>query len=226
MDAKLFDRLKMALATELSAEQCVELEEVVKRLAGRRLGEAAVARHTQEVAAARHCPRCGHHNVVKHGKDAAGHQRFRCRRGPDGGCGRSFNAMTGTPFARMRMPEKWGAYARLMEEHVSLDDVVASGIGISRHTAWRWRHRMLCAQAAIQPDQVAGVIEADETFFRTAYKGTRGWKRGAPPENRPPRYRGGPALDVGLSGEQVPVLTARAASSRRCCAAGRASPQR
>ena len=67
---------------------------------------------------------------------------------------------------------------------------------------------MLAAQAAIQSAQVEGVIEADETFFRSWYKGHRGWKNGAPPENRPPRYRGGKAMKPGLSGEQVPVLTA------------------
>jgi transposase-like protein len=208
MDEALFEKLKWALETQLTPDQCVELEAVVGRIAARRLGEAAIARHAQEVAEARHCPRCGHTDVVKHGKDKAGRQRFRCRRSPDGGCGRSFNAMTGTPFAHMRMPEKWGAYAHLMERHVSLDKVVETGIGISRYTAFRWRHRFLAAQAALQPEQVAGVIEADETFFRTAYKGHRGWKKGRPPENRPPRYRGGPAKDVGLSAEQVPVLTA------------------
>ena len=67
---------------------------------------------------------------------------------------------------------------------------------------------MLAAQVAIQSSKVEGVVEADETFFRTSYKGTLAWKHGAPPENRPPRYRGGPALKPGLSGEQVPVLTA------------------
>jgi hypothetical protein len=51
--------------------------------------------------------------------------------------------LTGTPFARMRMPEKWAAYARLMNGFMSLSNVVETGIGISRHTAWRWRHRML-----------------------------------------------------------------------------------
>ena len=208
MDPKLFDRLKVALASELTAEQAVELEAVVGRLAARQ-GEAAVARHSKTVDEARQCPRCGNDDVVKHGRDAGGRQRFYCRRGyGSSGCGRTFNAMTGTPFARMRMPEKWGAHARLMGNFLSLTQVAESGIGISRHTAWRWRHRMLRAQAAIQSPQVSGVIEADETFFRTCHKGSRGWKRGEAPENRRPRYRGEPALAPGTSVEQVPVLTA------------------
>jgi len=65
-----------------------------------------------------------------------------------------------------------------------------------------WRPRSL------QSDKVSGIVEADEIFFRSSYKGHRGWKQHNPPENRPPRYRGGRALSAGLSGEQIPVLTA------------------
>jgi len=207
MNERHFEKLKAAVA-HIDAEQCVELEALVKQVAARRQGEIAVARRVKALEEGRCCPRCGRHDVVLHGRDKVGRQRFRCRRSADGGCGRTFNALTGTPFARMRMPEKWAAYARLMDGFMSLNDIVETGIGISRLTAWRWRHRMLCAQVALQATQVEGVIEADETFFRTSYKGDRGWKRGAPPESRPPRYRGGPALAPGLSGEQVPVLTA------------------
>ena len=207
MDERRFSRLKSAVE-QVDAEQCIELEALVRQVAARRQGEIAVARKVRSIDHARLCPRCGHGDVVKHGLDKAGCQRFHCHKGADGGCGKTFNALTGTPFARMRMQEKWAGYARLMEGFLSLDNVVATGIGISRHTAWRWRHRMLAAQAAIQSAQVEGVIEADETFFRSSYKGHRGWKNGAPPENRPPRYRGGKAMKPGLSGEQVPVLTA------------------
>jgi hypothetical protein len=51
------------------------------------------------------------------------------------------DALTGTPFARMRMPEKWDDYARLMDGFMSLTDIVATGIGISRHTARPARYR-------------------------------------------------------------------------------------
>ena len=69
-------------------------------------------------------------------------------------------------------------------------------------------HRLLAVQKLREAKKVNGIVEADETYFRTSYRGSRGWKRGNPPENRPPRYRGGPALKRGLSGEQVPVVTA------------------
>lgn len=202
-----FERLK-AEVVQVTADQCVELESLVKQVVARRQGEVALARRVKVLDESRRCPCCGHTDVVKHGYDKAGRQRFRCRKGPGGGCSRTYNALTGTPFARMRKPELWAEYARLMNGFMSLDKIVETGIDISRHTAWRWRHRMLRTQVAIQANKVEGVVEADETFFRTAYKGTLEWKRGKPPENRPPRYRGGPALKPGLSGEQVPVLTA------------------
>jgi len=62
--------------------------------------------------------------------------------------------------------------------------------------------------AAAPEVELAGIIEADEVFFLRSFKGHRGWKRGNPPENRPPRYRGSGALKRGLSAEQVPVVTA------------------
>ena len=59
-----------------------------------------------------------------------------------------------------------------------------------------------------QAEKLSGVVEADETYFKTSFKGSRGWVRGNPPENRPPRYRGAPAIKRGLSKEQVAVLAA------------------
>jgi transposase-like protein len=207
LDFRQFERIKAALG-RADAEQCIELEALVRQVAARRQGEIVIARKTHAIERARLCPCCGHTDVVKHGMDKAGRQRFRCRRGADVGCGKTFNALTGTPFARMRMPDKCVDYARLMDGFMSLTDIVATGIGISRHTAWRWRHRMLTVQALIQSEKVAGVVEADETYFRSSYKGHRGWKQGKSPENRPARYRGGKAVLPGLSGELVPVLTA------------------
>ena len=163
MDGKRFERLK-ASVTQVTADQCVELEALVEQVGARRQGEIAVARRVKSLDETRCCPHCGHADVVRHGYDKAGRQRFRCREGAGGGCGKTFNALTGTPFARMRMPEKWAGYARLMDRFMSLDKIVETGIGISRHTAWRWRHRMLHAQAALQSDKVVGVVEADEKF--------------------------------------------------------------
>lgn len=55
--------------------------------------------------------------------------------------------------------------------------------------------------------QLAGLIEADEKFFRTSFKGTRAWKKGLVVEGRKPRHRGR-ADQRGLGSQKVPVLTA------------------
>jgi transposase-like protein len=143
--------------------------------------------------------------VVKHGLDDNGQQRFRCR--PPLGCGRTFNALTGTPLARMRKPEVWLAYAEALGERRSLD-WIHEHLGIARLTAWRWRHRLLAPLTTQPAPTLSGIVEADETYFLRSFKGHRGWKNGTPPEDRPPRYRGSGAVKRGLSSEQVPVVTA------------------
>lgn len=206
MDGVQFEGLKAAVRADLSVEQCLDLQRVVAAVLSARKGEVALARRREAIEQAMTCPHCAADGVVKHGRDKAGRQRYRC---VAAACGKTFNVLTGTPFARMRKPEKWAEFARLMRNPtLSLKDIVESGIGIARLTAWRWRHRFMQVPEALQSAQLSGVIEVDETYFRSSYKGSRGWKKGKPPENRPPRYRGEKASKRGLSGELVPVVTA------------------
>ena len=66
-------------------------------------------------------------------------------------------------------------------------------------TAFRWRHRFLCAFNLDKPQRLSGIIEADETFILESFKGQR---RDLP---RALRKRGGKASKRGLSAEQIPV---------------------
>ena len=52
----------------------------------------------------RSCPGCGSHRCHRCGH-ANGLQRYRCV-----ACRRSFNALTGTPLARLRLRDKWLPY--------------------------------------------------------------------------------------------------------------------
>ena len=207
MEARKFERLKARIAGGLTAVQCFDLASVLKKAAQSGLAEVVIAQGEKMVAEDRTCRHCGHGDVVLHGKDEKGRQRFRCRRTDAGGCGRTFNGLTRTVLARMRKPDLWMAYAQTMPVHLSVKKTAAQ-LGVSHVTAHRWRVRLLSAQTVQESATLKGVVEADETFFRTSFKGSRGWKRGHPPENRRPRYRGGKAMKPGLSGEQVPVLTA------------------
>ena len=209
MDHAKFETLKREIAADASVDQLIDLEAQTARLLSERVSEALVARRSADVAHDRKCPRCGGERIVRHGRDRAGRQRFRCLKTDDGkGCGRTFNGLSGTAFARMRKPELWMRYAAHLARGTSLTKIVEdAGMPINRHTAWRWRHRLLAALEPSKPERLGGIVEVDETFFLRSFKGHRGWKRGEAPENRPPRYRGSGALLPGLSHQQVPVLT-------------------
>ena len=206
-----FVRLKNRIRRDLTLAQHLEIEYLVRDVASAQVGQRTIADLTRQADQARKCPRCGQAGAVRYGRDQRGRQRFRCRREGDVGCGRTFNALTGTGLARLRHPEKWGAYARLLTSGFqSVANVAETGhMGLSPTTIWKWRHRFLSPLAAPSDSRLSGVIEVDETFFRRAFKGHRGWTRGQPPIRRKPRYRGGRLHVPGLSPEfYAPVLTA------------------
>jgi transposase-like protein len=146
-------------------------------------------------AAQRHCPRCHSTHLHRHGH-AAGLQRYRCAI-----CARTFNALTGTPLARLRHRGKWLSF---------LDGMLASNTvrraallaGIHKNTSFRWRHRFLANTQSDRHWPLGGITEADETYLLESQKGSRQL-------DRPPRRRGGTARRRGLSAEHVCILVAR-----------------
>ena len=123
-------------------------------------------------------------------------RRYRCRARRQ-----TFNALTGTPLARLRKREAWKEYAQALAESMSVRKAAAR-TGISVPTAFRWRHRFLIRPRDAKTVVISGIAEADETFFLKSFKGERKL-------SRPPRKRGGTASKPGLSDEQVPVLVPR-----------------
>jgi transposase-like protein len=202
MEQVEFERLKTHVIAA-SAGQILELEDLIQRVISQQFTEMALARRSQATIQARICPHCRGGNVVLHGKDHNARQRFKCR-----GCGRTYNILTGTPMARARKPETWGRYLGCMTEHMSLRTIVASGIGVHRVTAWRWRHRFLQAAVADNASVLSGVIEAGTTFLPRSCKGSRSWQQGTPPETRAARPRAWGATTRGVSHGLVAVLTA------------------
>lgn len=142
------------------------------------------------------CPHCGEAGIVRWGA-SSGLPRYRCK-----ACARTFNALTKTPLARLRMREKWSTQADAMIDGVSVAKA-ARRCGVHYTTAFRWRHRFLAALSGDKPKTLSGIVESDETFVLESYKGKRS---GMP---RKSRKRGGSAAKRGLSGEQIPVIIAR-----------------
>jgi transposase-like protein len=141
------------------------------------------------------CPRCGATHLQRYGKEH-GLQRYRCV-----GCGRTFNALTGTPLARLRHKDRWLTFARSLKLSHSVREA-ARLAGVGKNTSFRWRHRFLQLDKGRQKQKLTGIVEIDESFILESRKGERGLPRA-------PRKRGGKAKKPGLSDEQTPVLIAR-----------------
>lgn len=142
------------------------------------------------------CPHCTHEQVSRWGF-ANGLQRYRCN-----ACRATFNALTDTPLAGLRHKAKWIDYAKQLAEGTSIRKSAAA-VGIHPNTAFRGRHRFLSLPNGQQAISLAGIAEADETYFLESQKGRR---QGL---SRAPRKRGGKASKRGLSEEQTAVLICR-----------------
>lgn len=191
---------------EIDALSEAQREEVREILAGRSSEAEVIAALEGRLLAERVCPRCRRQGAVCRGR-ANGLRRFACA-----GCGRTFNALTGTPLANLHYKGRWFDFGRSLSAGDSVRKSAAR-CEVAVSTAFRWRHRFL---RAIRTDAAAlgGVVEADETYVLESRKGSRAWKNAAAGQpaaeapERKPRRRGGKASKRGLSGEQVPVLVA------------------
>jgi len=149
----------------------------------------------EQAARGRPCPRCGCPRVHRCGH-ASGLQRFRCL-----GCGRSYNALTGTPLARLRKKKLWLAYLQCVLESRTVREA-ARVVGVHRTTSFRWRHRFVPGAMRDRPAILSAIVEADETYRLESQKGSRNM-------TRKPRKRGGAATKRGISGELDCLLVAR-----------------
>jgi transposase-like protein len=121
------------------------------------------------------CPsRCGR-RVHRWGRNG-GVQRFRCT-----ACGRSFNALTGTPLARLRRRDLWLDHARVLNDGLSIR-AAGRRLGIHHNTTFRWRHRWLARPAALKDVAFQGIVEAMTVPFVDVRAGEQPWRRVAIPE--------------------------------------------
>ena len=143
-----------------------------------------------------YCPHCHQRRVTRWGY-SQGLQRYRCQK-----CLKTFNALTGTPLARLRHKAQWIKYARELITGHSVRQS-AEQVGIHRNTSFRWRHCFLTKAQDDKAMSLKGIAEADETFFLESFKGL---KHGMP---RKARARGGKGTGPGTGSDQIPVLLAR-----------------
>ena len=198
MDASTFATF-LGQITALTRSQCLHtlalLKSTVNQVQVAELIETAVADRL-------HCPRCQGSSLYRHGSKN-GLQRFRCRN-----CGRTFNSLTGTPLARLRLKAKWLDYADCLLDTRTVRKA-ASRVGIAKNTSMRWRHRFLMLTKTDRPACLNGIAEADETFLLESQKGARKLQR-------PARKRAGKAEKRGISSEHVCILVTRDRSGNTC----------
>ena len=141
-----------------------------------------------------HCPHCGSIHAHKHGT-VSGLQRYKCTR-----CNKTFNALTNTPIAHLRKKGKWLSYLGCM---LNSDTIRKSAeqISVNKKTAFLWRHRFTEWMNINQPQELNGIVEVDETYYRESFKGSRKLPRKA-------HKRGGDAAKRGLSFQQICVVIA------------------
>ena len=149
----------------------------------------------QSRLAARCCPHCRCERWRRHGY-ANDLQRYRCR-----ACRRTFNDLTGTPLAGLRLRGKWLAYLDALRASRPVR-AAADDVAVHRNTAFRWRHRFLDRVKADPLARLNGIAEADEMFVLESQKGSRTL-------DRPARKRGGAASGRGISRELDCILVAR-----------------
>ena len=109
-------------------------------------------------------------------------------------CGRRFNALTGTPLARLRMKGKWLDQTVALRDGLSLTEA-SRRLDVSRPTAFRWRHRFLATPKTVQARILVGIAESDETYFLRSSKGQR------KDLGRNPRDRSGSTADFVLQAD-------------------------
>ncbi|UVW27595.1 IS1595 family transposase [Massilia sp. H6] len=185
--AKLFAQLPM-----LNQAQRLQMLDSLHPAAGL---DRVIALIGQIRSAGRRCPQCGCQRYHRHGQ-ANDLQRFRCCQ-----CRRTFNDLSGTPLARLRLRGKWLDYLGAVLDSRPVRDA-AKRVGVHRNTAFRWRHRFLDRVRHDRPAQLGGIVEADEMFLLESQKGSRTL-------GRPPRKRGGRASLPGISHHLDCILVAR-----------------
>ena len=140
------------------------------------------------------CPHCNGAWIVHNGS-ASGLRRYKCRT-----CRRTFNTLTSTPLARLRMKAKWLQQQDVLSQGLSVSKAAAA-LDVARTTAFRWRHRFLQLAQAVKATALTGVVEADETFFLRSSKGQC--------PGRKARKRGGRASRKERGMDLIPILVAR-----------------
>lgn len=106
------------------------------------------------------CPHYDNLPVVRWGR-ASALPRYRCK-----ACRCTFNALTNTPLAHLRMKDKWGTHATAMIDGTTIAKTAEQCV-----VAYKWPFRLpervleITAGDGLKPKALSGIVESDETFI-------------------------------------------------------------
>lgn len=216
----------------LSLKQRDKLLELLQQSTRR---EQVIARLEAAAATRLCCPVCRSDRYHKHGRSDS-LQRYRCI-----ACGKTFNALSGTPLARLRHRAKWLDFTQSMLDSRSVRRAAAD-LGIHKNTSFRWRHRFLTLTRTDRPQCLHGIAEADEMYLLESEKGSRHLQRTAQARRRGKQtghirraglHRGGTRphrpdarlFDGEGAGHGAPVARVLVARDRSRCTSGYGRPR-
>ncbi len=153
---------------KLNIQQYRKLKEAIKGKDSKKSVSASLETDYKKIK----CPHCASAKAQRWGKQSD-MQRYRCK-----SCGKTFNSLTKTPLARLRRKGHWKEYSKCIKKGLSLRKSAAI-CGIHYTTAFKWRHRFLENAKHVKPEQLTGIVEAEETFFTKSEKGNKKLKRKA-----------------------------------------------
>lgn len=151
---------------DLSYEELFLLDELIstQKLKKKQEIYSKVAEQVNE------CPHCHSKKYTKWGKYKT-KIRYKCN-----SCKRTFTATTGTALHYLKKPNVYLNYITVMfSEGFNSLESEAKRIGISKTTAFSWRHRTLIALGSEAPF-FNGFTEIDDIWFRYSQKGRKGLK--------------------------------------------------
>ncbi len=116
------------------------------------------------------CPHCGSEEIIKHSKYKET-QRFKCKR-----CKRTFIPTTGTYIHNIKKKWKFIEYCQIVqEEGLHTIKYMSEKVGISKVTAFDWRHKILMSIPE-NDNRFEGETQVDDLWFLYSQKGRKGLK--------------------------------------------------
>lgn len=161
----------LAQISDLPEEDKVRLNKLIEGFLFDNEVDITKEQGKEKVAIANNCPHCESTKTRKNGHQY-GVQRFVCN-----DCKKNFRVSTGSVTAHLKKKALLKVYIPNMLAGYSLEKC-AKLTGISKQTAFDWRHKILAALGKFQKEQMlSGICESDDVFIEYSEKGNQNLNR-------------------------------------------------